>query len=160
MKSTPVLYWEGYKPPRLLTWPLVFVAAGAIAWAGDRGPVVVMLCVSGVLCALLLLEFTGVAVEVTEAEVRFCILPFYERIILISDIQHWEVRTYESLAPVWSRYSWRPPRHCVELIMKDGSRFSITSAHPEPLLHAIAKVKGMSAGHEIHSAGHHHITHG
>jgi len=159
MQNSSILYREESRPPRLLTWPVVLGVAGVIALTGGRelherqpGGFTFLLFAGVTLSVVLLLEFVAVAVAVTETEVRFSFSPFYQRRIVIADIQHWEVRTYVSPASPSARYSWRPPRHCVELTMKDGALFAITSAHPEELSNAISKAREMSTGHEIHAA--------
>ena len=164
MKNSPILFREESKPPRLLTWPLVLLVAGAIAAARSREipatqPALFPLyVVAAVFCTVLLLEFIAVTIEVTESEVLFCISPFYKRRIVIANIQHWEIRTYPSPAPRNARYSWRPPKLGIELAMKDRSVVTITSMHSERLSLAISEAKEISAGHELHSAGHHHPT--
>ena len=159
MQNSPILFREESKPPRLLTWLVVFLAAGAVTWAGGRNPGQLAVYVyAGALCAVLFLELVSVFVEVTATEVLFCISPFYQRRIVIAEIQHCEVRTYPSPAKVTARLPWRPPKHCIELTMKDGSQFSITSVHPEGISHAISRAREMAMGHEIHSAGHNHAA--
>jgi hypothetical protein len=152
MKSFSILYREESRPPRFLTWPLVFVVAGVMASVVGRelderqpGAFTFLVFAGVAVCTVLLLEFVAVGVAVTTTEVRFCFSPFYQRRIVIADIQHWEVRTYVSPASPSADYSWRPPRHCVELTMKDGALFTISSTHAEEVSNAIRKAR------ELHS---------
>lgn len=159
MKPSPILSREESRPPRLLTWPLVFLGSGVVVSASggrlfETHPGLFALYVFvGAFCTLVVLEFVAVAIEVTETEVRFCIAPFYRRRIAIANIQHWEVKTYLN-APWASNRSWQPRKHCVELTMKDRSLFTLMSQHPEKLSTAIVTAKETSAGHEVHSAHH------
>ena len=149
MDPYPILFHEEYRPPRPLTWMLVLISAGAVAgadgrWREPQPSMLTFFVVAGALCVLLVLEFVAIGVEVTETEVLFRFAPFYLRRIAIADIRHWEVRTYFLPSPGFyyrRTYSWRPPRHCVELTMDDGRQFSITSEHPEQLSHAISRAK-------------------
>ncbi|HEY7404466.1 MAG TPA: hypothetical protein VIB39_13150 [Candidatus Angelobacter sp.] len=151
MQNLPMLYREESRPPRLLTWPLVFLGVGVIVATNSRElfqsqPALFALYVfAGGLVTVFLLEFVVVAIEVTGTEVRFSISPFYIRRIMVADILHDEVRTYPISATATGR-SWRPPKHCIELTMKSGSMVTLFSAHPEKILDAIGRAKEMSAG--------------
>ena len=150
MKNSLVLFREQSRLPRLLTWPLVLLCAGVIAssslqWLHGMPTIVFMsMVIGGTLCVLFLLELVALVLEVRDTEVRFSFAPFYRRRFNTANIQHWTIRTYHSrggYVGLWSR-SWRPPRHCVELAMKDGSIVTITSAHPAQFSHAIGVAKG------------------
>jgi hypothetical protein len=125
------------------------MGAGVVATAPDRSlrvePAVFAFFVFAVaLCTLFLLEFVAVVIEVTEMEIRFSVLPFYLRRFPVANVQRSEARTYPSPNPNATRY-WIPPRHCVELTMKDGSLVTLMLDHPEWLASAIAKAKRMAA---------------
>jgi hypothetical protein len=97
-----------------------------------------------VLCTLLLLEFVAVVIEVTASEIRFSVFPFYLRrspLSMFSVLKpgHIPARTPMLYAP------WIPPKHCVELTMKDGSLVTLMLDHPGRLSSAIAKAKRMTA---------------
>jgi hypothetical protein len=96
------------------------------------------------LCTLLLLEFVAVVIEVTASEIRFSVFPFYLRSIPVVNVQRSEARTYPSPNPNALR-TWIPPKHCVELTMKDGSLVTLMLDHPGRLSSAIAKAKRMAA---------------
>ena len=152
MKEPSILFREVSRPPRLLTWPLVLIGAGAVATAPGRSMgeseqgVFAVIVFTGALCTLLLLEFVAVVVEVTETEVRFSVFPFYLRRAPVANIEHCEVHTYLcSNNTLTHRSYWIPPRHCVELIMKDGSPLTLMLEHPEWLSSAIGKAKRMAA---------------
>lgn len=153
MKSSPILFREESRLPRLLTWPLVFLGAGVIATVGVGGlhgmqqSLFTLIVLGAVLSVLLLLEFVALVIEVRQNEVRFSFAPFYNRRIITANIQHWVIRTYHMRADPWTRYSWRPPKYCVELAMRDGSMVTLMSAHPEQLSHAIGEAKMLVAGH-------------
>src|SRR5262249_17991531 len=105
MKSCLILFREESRPPRLLTWPLVFLGAGAVWFGSRKAPEMVLFTVyalAGGLCAIFLLEFVAVAIEVTGTEVHFNILPFYRQRIEIANIQHW------GLGPIIARPVFRP----------------------------------------------------
>lgn len=150
MKSSLVLAHEEFRPPRLLTWPLVFLGAGIVGSAVVRElhwteQTVFFIVLGAALCAVLLLEFVAVVIEVRETEIRFSVAPLYRRTIIIANIEHSTVKTYHSPGSPSAR-SWRPPKHCLELTMKDGTIFTITSTNPEQLLTAIETAKGMAVG--------------
>jgi hypothetical protein len=149
MKSSPILFREESRPPRLLTWPLVFLCAAVIAssspqWLHEMPQIVLIsIVLGGTLCALLLLEFVALVIEVRATEVQFSFAPFYQRRLVTANIQHWTIRTDHSPTGFGSRlYSWRAPKHCVELAMRDGSIVTIMSAHPEQFSHAIGIARG------------------
>lgn len=152
MKSSLILFREESRPPRLLTWSLLLLGAGAVASAGaqevhgTQREVLVFVVIGVALCAAVLLEFLTVAVEVSETELRFSFTPFYRKRITIADIAHCTVKTYHSPASPSARYSWRPPKHGVELAMKDGTTFTVLSAYPEELSTAIGAANGTVIG--------------
>jgi len=164
MHALPIFYREIVRPPRFVTWPLAMIGAGAVASAGREfhdTTIFVLVVLAGALSTIVLLEFVAVAVVVTQVEVRFGIWPFYQRRMEVADIQHWEVRTYPGPGNDSNRFGhyrgfWIPPNHCVELLMTNGAQFSITSAHPEHLSHAISKAKGIVPAHEVPSTAVHH----
>lgn len=150
MKSGPILYLEESRPPRVLTWTLVVLAACTIAtadgnWSAPQPTIFTLYVIAGALCTLLLLEFVAISITVTPAEVRFSFSPVHRRRFAIADIRQWEVRTYSgsNFAGTYYRriYSWRPPKHAVEFTMKDGSQVVLLSQHAEHLAHAIGRAK-------------------
>jgi hypothetical protein len=152
MRSSLILFREESRPPRLLTWSLVLLGAGVVTSAGVRElhgtqrEVFTFVVLGTALCVAILLEFLAVVLEVRETEVRYSFTPFYRRRIVIADIEDWTVKTYQSPANSSARYSWRPPKHCVELAMKDGSIFTVMSARPEQLSTAIGTANRMVVG--------------
>ena len=106
---------------------MVFLSAGVIATAcagglrGTQQSVFLLIILAIALCALLLLEFVALVVEVRETEVQFSFEPFYRRRIITANIQHWIIRTYRFSTDYSLRYSWRPPKHCVELAMNNDA---------------------------------------
>lgn len=151
MKSSHILFREEYRPPRLLTWSVVLIGASAVVSAGFRElpgaqPGLFALIILGAaLSGIILLEFIALVIEVSELEVCFSVTPFYRRRMVIADIKHRAVKTYPSPANSNARYSWRPPKHGVELTMKDGSTFTLMSAHAEKLSAAIEAAGQMVA---------------
>jgi hypothetical protein len=152
MNRSTVLFHEESRPSRFLTWPVVFfaalvVAAGLGSLRGVQPDVIIFVVLGAVLCVLLLLEFVALVIEVRESEVRFSFAPFYRRKIMTANIQRWVIKTYR-FQPASSsiRYSWRPPKHCVEIEMKDGSFVTLISEHPEKLSRAIWEAKALAAG--------------
>jgi hypothetical protein len=157
MKTSHIFYLEVSRPPRFLTWPLILLSAATIAtWGGGELPevqhdVFAFFIFVGAFCTMFVLELGALAIEVSETEVRFRVSVLYWRRIPIREIQHWEVRTYLSTdypGTIYrARLAWRPPRHCVELTMRDGAIITLTSAHAEHLAHAIEQARGILLGH-------------
>lgn len=154
MKNGPILFLEESRPPRPLTWALVVLGGGTIAgadsgWNGPQPTMFSLYVIAGALLTILLLEFVAISVEVTTSHVQFFFAPFYRRRVAISDIQHWEVRTYPGnnfTGTYYHRtYFWKPPMHVVEVTMKDGSEVAFTSMHAEHLAHAISRAKGITS---------------
>jgi len=157
MKTSNTLFREECGLPRLLTWSLVLIGAGAIAWAGGAGlsnaqqKLLLAIVIGTTPWVLLLFESLRSVIEVDDAEVRFSFTPFYRRRFAIGDIHQLKVTTYHPLNnPENLRYGyrsmWVAPTHCVELAMHDGSIFTLVSDHPERLSAAIGKAKTMAAG--------------
>jgi len=139
---------------------LVVLGAGAIAdtdgrLSAQQPSLYLLYVIAGSLLTILLLEFVAISVEVTTSHVQFSFSPFYRRRVAISDIQYWEVRTYpgNNFAGTYYHrtYFWKPPRHVVEVTMKDGSQVAFNCMHAEHLAHAISRAKGV-ANHPLHAA--------
>ena len=83
MNPSSILYHEEFRPPRLLTWPLVFLGAGAVGLPTDTGLHKItpnlFYILAGACCVVLLLEFVAVTLEVTATEIEFRISPFYRQ---------------------------------------------------------------------------------
>jgi hypothetical protein len=165
MKTSLIFFREETRPSRWLTWPVVMVGVGAITFGGQgfsdsQQSTFRFVLVGGVLCALVLLELVALVLEVREMEVRFYLAPFYCRRIATANILRWTVRTYPASSGRTGvvRSYWQPPRHCVQLVMKDGSNCTLTVRHPQHLSEAIAKAKAIEAGayHPQHSSHAHH----
>jgi hypothetical protein len=145
MKRSLVLFREESRLPRLITWPLVLIGAGALSWAAGsmdnmERKLFLVAVIGAVPWVLLSLEFFLPVIEVRETELRFSFLPFYRRRVSISDIEHWTIMTYPR--PVqFGRGSWMTRKHCAEFTRKDGSVFTITLAHPERLAEAVERAK-------------------
>jgi len=114
--------------------------------------VLVVFCLA--LAVGLLLELTAMVIEVHRTEVRVSFAFFYCRRIPIAEIRHLAVRTDSGTVPgprVW-RLTYNPPRHDVEIAMKDGSIFTITSIHAQRLADAIAGAREQMAEGHIHKS--------
>lgn len=152
MNSAGILFREEYIPPRPLTWPLILIGSATVVSTMVRDlprthpGIFVLLILGAALAVALLMEFVALVIEVRGAEVTFSITPFYRRRIAVADIRHKAAKTYPSPATSTARFSWRPPRHGVELTMKDGSTFTLMSAHAEKLSAAIEAASEIGGG--------------
>lgn len=164
MKTSHILFHEESRPPRFLTWPLVFLGTVVVASKTIEGrpeiqrSVLTILAVCVALSVICFLEFLAVVVEVDENEVRFSVSPLYRRKVLTADIQHHVIRTYNIPAdPASFGRSWRPPKRFVELTLKDGSLFAVMLMHPEQFSKAIIEARPLLA-HDVarHAKGHNH----
>jgi hypothetical protein len=152
-----IIYHEERHVPRWFSWPLIALAAFAIA-AGmsDDFPELRQGYASTGLAAVIfvlgvaLVEVAMPKLEVTDREVRWSMSPLFRRVIPIDQVRHWAIRTYEPLnnpdsfphVSAYSRRMWVPPMHCVEFLMENGSRISIAAEHPEKISAAIGRSKG------------------
>lgn len=153
--ASSILFREVSRPPGLLILPLVSLGAVVIALAAVgqleldeiQGSVFVFCFVLAALGTTFLLDFLAQVIEVTGTEIRSSFARFYRRRIMIADIHQWRIRN--DLGPP-GKFSihYRPelPTHYVDLAMKNGSIFTIVSAHPERLSNAINSAKATVTG--------------